>query len=73
MFLVAAKTLARQISQADLETGALYPLLTDIRGLSVNIAKAVIDYAYIAGLAQRQPRPAIIEDYWLDYMYDPTC
>ena len=72
MFLVAAKTLAEQVSQADLRAGALYPPLTDIRRLSVNIAKAVIDYAYAADLAQRQPRPAIIEDYLLDYMYDPA-
>ena len=72
MFLVAAKALAEQVSQEDLDVGALYPPLTDIRQLSISIAKAVIEYAYETGLAQLQPKPEAIEDHLKNYMYDPS-
>lgn len=71
MFLVAAKALAEQVDEKDLEVGALYPPLTDIRKISRRIAKAVIEYAYEHGYAQLQPKPDFIEDLIDDYMYDP--
>lgn len=72
MFLVAAKALADQVNESDLQVGALYPPLTDIRMISCEIAKAVIEYAYEYGYAQLQPKPASIKDLIEDYMYDPT-
>ena len=71
MFLVAAKALAEQVGEEDLKAGALYPPLTDIRGISKKIARAVIEYAYEHGYAQLEPKPDFIEDYIDEYMYDP--
>jgi len=72
MFLVAAKSLASQVSENDLQQGALYPPLKNIRELSVNIAKSVIEYAYENDIAQLRPKPADIISYLNEYMYDPT-
>ena len=72
MFLVAAKSLAAQVSEQDLAAGALYPPLSNIRELSLKIAIAVIDYAYENNLARLQLRPDSMEQYVANYMYDPT-
>ena len=72
MFLVAAKALADQVSESDLEAGALYPPLTDIRCISRKIAKAVIEYAYENDLVPVRPLHDSVERMIDDYMYDPT-
>jgi malate dehydrogenase (oxaloacetate-decarboxylating)(NADP+) len=72
MFLVAARELAAQVSEEDLARGTLYPSLSKIREISLNIAEGVINYAYQNGLAQLQPKPENIKEYLLEYMYDPT-
>ena len=72
MFLVAAKVLAAQVSEQDLALGALYPPLSNIREISLRIALAVIDYAYENDLARLRLRPDSMEQYVVDYMYDPT-
>jgi len=72
MFLVAAKTLALQVTEEDLMHGALYPSLSDIREISINIAKAVIDYAYENDIAQLHPKPNDIVKSLKEYMYDPS-
>ena len=71
MFLVAARTLADQVSQDDLSKGTIYPPLNTIREVSINIAKAVATYAYDHGLA-RSERPKDLEKKIRDYMYDPS-
>ncbi len=60
MFLTAARTLAAQVGEADLALGRVYPALSKIRDVSVQIATAVADEAHRAGLARR-PRPADLE------------
>ncbi len=70
MFLAAAHTLAAQVTQADLEQGSLYPPLTQIRAVSVQIAVAVAEVAYQRGLAAK-PRPADMLKYVQEQMYDP--
>ena len=72
MILVAARALAEQVSEEDLQRGTLYPPLSEIRGISANIAEVVINYAYEHDLAQQQPKPDNVKQYLLDYMYDPT-
>ena len=72
MFLVAAKSLAAQVTSSDLEMGALYPPLQDIRELSVNIAASVINYAYDNKIAGLQPKPDNVKSYLQEYMYDPA-
>ena len=52
MFLDAARALAHQVSQADLDQGAVYPELTRIRDCSHAVACAVIRRAVAEGHAQ---------------------
>jgi malate dehydrogenase (oxaloacetate-decarboxylating)(NADP+) len=71
MFLVAARTLADQVSQADLEVGLIYPPLKKIREVSALIATAVAEVAYEHGLAQA-PRPDNLPAYVRSQMYEPV-
>jgi malate dehydrogenase (oxaloacetate-decarboxylating)(NADP+) len=60
MFLAAARALAAQVTQADLDQGSLYPPLASIRDVSAHIAAAVAKLAWDAKLAaQRRPRDVL--------------
>ncbi|HET9371024.1 MAG TPA: NAD-dependent malic enzyme [Vicinamibacterales bacterium] len=59
LFLTAARTLAGLVRDQDLDRGAIYPPLTDIRNISVAIATRLATRAYELGLARRR-RPANI-------------
>lgn len=52
VFLAAAKRLADLVSVEDLDSGAMYPPLSQIRELSGEIAVAVAQYCFDKGLAQ---------------------
>ncbi len=54
MFLAAAKTLAAMVGGQELEVGALYPRLTQIRDISAAIAAAVWEIAWSEGNATRK-------------------
>lgn len=71
MFLVAARTLAGQVSEESLKLGTLFPPLTEIRQVSLAIATAVAEEAYKEGVA-RTPRPSSIRDHLAGQMYDPS-
>lgn len=70
MFLVAARTLSRQVSYADLARGSVYPPLPKIREVSITIAVEVAKTAYRQGLA-RVPQPADLTSYVKSLMYYP--
>jgi malate dehydrogenase (oxaloacetate-decarboxylating)(NADP+) len=70
LFLVAARTLAGLVRQKDLDHGAIYPPLTDIRKISVAIATAVATRAYATGLARRK-RPANVRRSIEAMLYHP--
>ena len=70
LFLVAARTLARTVRPADLEQGALYPPLREIRRISLAIATSVATKAYDMKLA-RGSRPADIRRTIEKFMYHP--
>ena len=70
MFLVAARTLAQEVSETDLRIGRIYPPLPRIRDVSLAIAVAVADVAYRTGLALR-PRPDDLSGYIESMMYEP--
>ena len=53
MFLKAARTLAGLVTSDDLAQGRVFPSLTRIREVSLAIATAVAEDAYVAGLARR--------------------
>ena len=72
MFHIAARTLADMVDEDDLNAGAVYPPLTDIREISRRIAKSLVEYAYEHNLARLSPRPDSIEELITGYMYDPT-
>lgn len=71
MFLAAARTLAGQVSEEDLAQGRIFPPLTRIREVSLEIATAVAEVAYEQGLANR-PRPADLKAAIAEMMYEPT-
>jgi len=70
MFLAAAHALAEQVSESDLAQGSLYPALPRIREVSAQIATAVAEAAYRAGLAG-DARPADLEAHMRSRMFDP--
>jgi malate dehydrogenase (oxaloacetate-decarboxylating)(NADP+) len=70
MFMVAARSLAGDVTEADLAQGSLYPALQRIREVSANIAVAVAETAYARDLAGK-PRPADVRADVLAQMYDP--
>lgn len=70
MFLVAARTLSKQVSEEDLIQGSLYPPLKHIREVSAAIATQVAEIAYIRGLSAR-PRPRDLGAYVKSLMYEP--
>jgi malate dehydrogenase (oxaloacetate-decarboxylating)(NADP+) len=70
MFFVAAKTLAKLVSEDDLEQGRIFPPLTKIREVSAAIASAVAEVAYRGGLATK-PRPDDLLEYINSLVYEP--
>jgi malate dehydrogenase (oxaloacetate-decarboxylating)(NADP+) len=70
LFLTAARTLAALVRQTDLDIGALYPPLKEIRRISLAIAVGVAKRAYAMGLA-RAKRPANVRRSIEAMMYEP--
>jgi malate dehydrogenase (oxaloacetate-decarboxylating)(NADP+) len=70
IFLVAARALAALVRNTDLDEGALYPPLRDIREISLAIATSVAKKAYETGLARRK-RPADVRRAIEGMMYRP--
>lgn len=71
LFLVAAQTLAAQVTDKNIEEGTLYPPLSQIRTISLKIATAVAEKAFEMGIA-RNKRPKDVEQTISDYMYNPN-
>jgi malate dehydrogenase (oxaloacetate-decarboxylating)(NADP+) len=69
MFFVAAKTLAMQVTTADLALGRVYPSLSRIRQVSTIIAAAVASVAFERGLTDLE-RPDDLHAWILSKMYD---
>jgi malate dehydrogenase (oxaloacetate-decarboxylating)(NADP+) len=70
MFLAAARTLAEQVTEADLETGCVYPELDRIREVSVHVAEAVVRVAIEQGHT-RASFPEDLETHIRSLMFDP--
>jgi malate dehydrogenase (oxaloacetate-decarboxylating)(NADP+) len=71
MFAAAAKALDEQVSQEDFRLGRIYPSLSNIREVSVNIALAVAKVAFTRGLTAMQ-EPPDLPGLIKSKMYDPT-
>lgn len=70
MFLVAAKTLAHEVSEDDLREGRIYPPLARIRTVSPAIAASVCKVAYDEGIAT-EPHPENLLELITSRMYRP--
>lgn len=70
MFLDAAAVLADAVDENRLESGAVYPPLSQIRSISLQIAIAVAERAYAQNLAS-EPRPENLAEKIKQYMYEP--
>jgi malate dehydrogenase (oxaloacetate-decarboxylating)(NADP+) len=71
MFMTAARTLAAQVTPADLAQGSLLPPLKNVRDVSAHIAAAVAAVAFREGLAQ-VPEPADLLSFVQSQMYEPN-
>ena len=70
MFAAAAKTLDEQVSKDDFELGRVYPSLSRISEVSVNIALAVAEVVFNRKLTA-MTKPADLLSYIKAKMYDP--
>ncbi len=70
MFIVAAEVLANCVNEQDLASGSLYPPLSSIRQVSLQIAIAVADIVYQQNLTE-QMRPEDLETFIAQQMYQP--
>ncbi len=71
MFFAAAKSLASQVTDHDLELGRIFPSLSKIREVSAKIAVAVAELAYDHGLA-REKRPENLLEHVKQMMFEPV-
>jgi malate dehydrogenase (oxaloacetate-decarboxylating)(NADP+) len=74
VFLSSAEALADMVTEEDLAVGRLYPPLSNIQEISVQIAKKVAEEAYEQNTASTYPEPedkeAFIRTHLYDYNYD---
>jgi malate dehydrogenase (oxaloacetate-decarboxylating)(NADP+) len=71
MFLTSARSLAAQVTDADLAQGSLYPPLQQVREVSARIAVDVAEVAYTRGFAGKE-RPADVMADVRANMYEPV-
>lgn len=71
MFFAAARTLASQVTESDLEMGRVYPSLKSIREVSARIAEAVVEIAFKEKLAGIK-RPDNISQLVKSIIYEPV-
>ncbi|CAI5728334.1 unnamed protein product [Peronospora destructor] len=62
IMIIAAKTLASLTTPADLETGCVYPPVSNIRDVSLKVAEAVAEYGFQQGFFIN-PKPENITQY----------
>jgi len=72
MFLTAARTLAQEVSEKDLEMGRIYPALGNIRQVSLAIAIATAQVAFKRGFATQTPNQTDLAAYIRSQMYEPV-
>ncbi|XP_078256057.1 LOW QUALITY PROTEIN: NAD-dependent malic enzyme, mitochondrial [Rhinoraja longicauda] len=70
VFLQAAKALADQVTNEELAEGLLYPNLSNIREVSINIAVKVTEFLYANGLALEYPEPKDKKAFLLSKMWN---
>jgi len=71
MFLAAARALADEVTDADLDEGRIYPALKRIREVSLAIAVATAEVAYKRGLS-RARKPVDLRSHIKAQMFEPS-
>jgi len=71
MFIIAAKAVAEQVSDAALATGLIYPPQSNILAASLHTATRIAEYIFDHGLA-RAERPADIAGHLAELVYKPV-
>jgi len=69
MFLIAAQTVADQVSDNDISRGSLYPPLDKVQACSFDIAIGITKYAYAKGLASTYPEPSDKKTWLREQLY----
>ena len=70
MFLAAAEALAAATTSAELDQGAVYPAISRMRDVSLQVAEAVARTGYREGLAAL-PEPTSLGEYIRSAVYQP--
>ncbi|KAB0795217.1 hypothetical protein PPYR_06564 [Photinus pyralis] len=74
VFLLAAQVLASYVTEQLIEEGSVYPHLSDIKEVSLQIATRLCEYGYQTGVASVYPEPkqkrAFIESMLFNYHYE---
>ena len=71
MFIVAAKAVAEQVSDAALATGLIYPPQSNMLAASLHTAARIAEYIFDHGFA-RAERPADIAQHLAELVYRPV-
>jgi malate dehydrogenase (oxaloacetate-decarboxylating)(NADP+) len=71
MFIVAAKAVAEQVTQAELDTGLIYPPQSQILTASLHTAARIAEYIFDQGLA-RVKKPKDVEAHIRQMAYKPV-
>jgi malate dehydrogenase (oxaloacetate-decarboxylating)(NADP+) len=71
MFIVAAKAVAAQVTEENLDSGLIYPPQSRIYDASLSVAATIAEHVFDHGLA-RVPRPADIEAHLRATAYRPA-
>ncbi len=71
VFIEAAKALASEVKQAELEAGRLYPRLHQIRPVTLAIGAKLAEWFYEQGQATVYPEPANKYDFLKGLQYEP--
>lgn len=72
MFAVAARQLAREVRDDDLEAGSLFPSTARIRDITAHVAEAVIREARDTGVANRPLEDGLIPGALAEAIWNPT-
>ena len=71
MFIIAARAVAEQVTEANLATGLIYPPTSNILDASLHTAARIAEYIFAHGLAGI-PRPANIDAHIRERAYRPA-
>jgi malate dehydrogenase (oxaloacetate-decarboxylating)(NADP+) len=72
MFIIAARAVAEQVTEANLAIGLIYPPTSNILDASLHTAGRIAEYIFDHGLAGGVPRPADIDAHIRARAYKPV-